>query len=261
MAWELKRISKVKMKDPILIEGLPGMGNVGKIVVDYMIDALHAEKMYEMYSYDLPHCVFVNEENVVELPSVSVYYKNLGKRTLLLLAGDIQPPNENSCYEFCNTVLDTLEKANAKEIITLGGIGLASVPKNPRVFCTGNSKKVLMKYKSPLISPNVYGVVGPIVGVSGLLPGLAARRNIPAVALLAETFAHPGYLGVSGAKNVLKILKKELKLNIEVDALGEEITEGFASEKLKKGRASEVLRKINMGNNAVLGKGGADYIG
>ena len=45
MAWNVNQISKVKIKDPVLIEGLPGMGNVGKIAVDFLIDVLNAKKL------------------------------------------------------------------------------------------------------------------------------------------------------------------------------------------------------------------------
>ncbi|MEK6812859.1 MAG: PAC2 family protein, partial [Nanoarchaeota archaeon] len=106
MAWQINQVAKVTIKNPVLIEGLPGVGNVGKIVVDFLIDSLGAKKLFEITSSQLPHCVFVNEENMVELPEIEVYYKNIGNRTLLFLAGDIQPINEQSCYEFCHAVLD-----------------------------------------------------------------------------------------------------------------------------------------------------------
>ena len=162
MNWQIKQIAKVKMKDPILIEGLPGMGNVGKIAVDFLIDSLKAKKLYEITSYQLPHCVFVNEENLVELPEIEIYYKNIGGRTLLFLAGDIQPLNEQSCYEFCHTLLDTVKENNVDEIVTLGGIALPKIPKSPKVYCTGNSKKLIQRYeKSRMVNTNIHGVVGP----------------------------------------------------------------------------------------------------
>ena len=40
MTFKIKKISRPKLKNPILIEGLPGMGNVGKIAVDFMIENL-----------------------------------------------------------------------------------------------------------------------------------------------------------------------------------------------------------------------------
>ena len=224
-SWKLKQLAKTQLKSPVLIEGLPGMGNVGKIAVDYLIDAFKAEKLYELSSNDLPHCVFVNEDNLVELPKINIYYKNFKNRTLLFLAGDIQPISESSCYDFCNTILDTFEKGKGGEIITIGGIALPRVPKNPKVYCTGNSKKIVSKYKSQLVNTDIHGVVGPIVGVSGLLTGLAGTKKIPAVTLLAETFGHPNYLGIKGARNILKILKHQLKLNLELSDLDEEVNE------------------------------------
>ena len=40
--------------DPILIEGLPGIGQVGKLVAEYMIHMLGAEKIGEIHSIYLP---------------------------------------------------------------------------------------------------------------------------------------------------------------------------------------------------------------
>ncbi len=231
MGWVVKRVNEARLKNPILIEGLPGMGNVGKIAVDFLIDRLDAKKLLEISSYDMPHCVFVNEDNLVELPEIEVYFKNINGRTLLFLSGDIQPIDERSCYEFCNEVLNSFQKDNGHEIVTLGGIALPKIPKIPKVYCTGNDRKVVNRYKSKDVDMNIHGVVGPIIGVSGLLTGLAGKRNIPAVALLAETFAHPNYIGISGAKQILKILKREFKLDVnlaELDDDANEIQKNFA---------------------------------
>ncbi len=222
MSWEIKQVASTKIKNPILIEGLPGMGNVGKIAVDFLIDSFNAKKIFELTSYDLPHCVIVNEENLVELPSIDIYYKNTKDRTLLFLAGDIQPLTEGSCYEFCHKVLDTFNKNEGIEIITLGGIALPRIPKKPRVYLTGNSKKFISKFQHPAIQKNIHGMVGPIIGVSGLLPGLAGKRNIPAIALLAETFGHPNYLGIRGAREILSVLKKHYGLNVNLTELDNE---------------------------------------
>ena len=225
MSWEIKQVAKPKLKNPILIEGLPGMGNVGKIAVDFIVDNLKAKKIFEFHSYKFPQCVFVNEKNLVELPTIEMYYKDLGNKSLLLLVGDIQPLDEEACYEFCNKVIDIFKKVKGKEIITLGGIGLQKIPLHPKIYCTGNSKKIIDKYKSKNISNDLYGFVGPIIGVSGLLVGVADQKKIPAVSLLAETFGHPNYLGIKGAREILKILNKQLTLKLDMQQLNKEIEE------------------------------------
>ena len=235
MSWKIKQIGKKpKLSKVIFIEGLPGIGNVGKVAVDFIIDTLKAQKLYELFSYTFPHSVFVNEKNLVELPSIEIYYKKIKGNDLLLLAGDVQPIDEVSCYEFCEKILDIVESFKGKEIITLGGVGLQSVPKKPKVYCTGNSKKIIDKYKKGTgVNEKLHGIVGPIVGVSGILLGLAEKRKIAAIAFLAETFGHPMYLGVKGAREILKVLNKKINLKIDIKNMNKEIKD-IESEMMKR---------------------------
>jgi hypothetical protein len=226
-AWKIEQLSKrPRLRKPILIEGLPGIGNVGKVAVDFIIDELKAKKIYRFKSHSLPHSVFVNENNLVELPSIEMYYKKFKnkKNDLLLLAGDVQPIDEVSCYDFSDRILELLKEFNGKEAITLGGIGLHTIPKKPKVYCTANSKEIINRYSNGVkFTTNLYGVVGPIVGVSGLLVGLATEKKLDAISFLAETFGHPMYLGVKGAREILKILNKKLSLNLNLPDLDKEI--------------------------------------
>jgi len=227
--WKLNYIGKKPdLKDPVLVEGLPGIGNVGKIALDFIVDELGAKKIAEFQSYALPHSVFVNEDNLVDLPSIEVFAKQFkdGKRDLLLIAGDVQPLDEQSCYQFSDTVLDMATEFGCKEIVTLGGIALKQVPKNPKVFLTGNHKDIVSAYKrGTAMSNNLYGLVGPIVGVSGVLLGMAARRKLKAVSLLAETYGHPMYLGIAGARELLKVLNNKLSLKLNMKQLQKELSD------------------------------------
>jgi uncharacterized protein (TIGR00162 family) len=233
--WKIDLIGKKpKLKNPILIEGLPGIGNVGKVAVDFMIEELKAVPLYSLFSYTFPHSVFVKENNLVELPSIKIYYKARPKGDLLLLAGDVQPIDEVSSYEFCELIIDLMQQYSCKEIITLGGIGLQEVPKSPKVYCTGNSKKIIGRYKeNGLVNEKLYGIVGPIVGVSGLLLGLSEKRKIEAISFLAETYAHPLYLGIKGGREILKVLNKKLDLKLDLEKLKKEIDE-IESELMKR---------------------------
>jgi|SRR3989344_2741160 len=240
MSFKIKSFEKPKLKNPILIEGLPGMGNVGKIAVDFMVEHLQAKKFLEISSHSFPNSVFVNEKNLVELPKIEMFYKNTKENSIMFLAGDIQPIDEKSCYAFCEEILDVIEKYKAKEVITLGGIGLPENPKNPAVYKTGNDKRLIRKYKAKQVSTSLYGFVGPIVGVSGVLLGLSAERKIPAISFLAETFGHPNHLGIKGAREILDILNKNLNLKLNLKELDAEILDIDEDVEIEK----NFLRKI-----------------
>ena len=250
MNWKINQINKVNVKNPILIEGLPGIGNVGKIAVDFIIDSLKAKKVFEITSYNFPHCVFVNEDNLVELPTIEIFHKKVGGKDFLFLAGDIQPLNERSCYEFCDNILDLFEQVKGKEIITLGGVALDRIPKQARVYCTGTNPKIIKRYQTNVVN-NIYGVIGPIIGVSGLLTGLAKRRNLDAVTILAETFGHPTYLGVKSAKEILKVLNNKLGLHLNIELLDKEVSE------IEK----EIAEKTNKISKITKTKRDVSYIG
>src|SRR3989338_5277826 len=106
MKFEVEYHTKPTMKSPVLIEGLPGIGNVGKIAMDFLIDNVNAKKIITIYSKYFPHSVFINEKNLIDIPAITIYHATGNKQDLLLLAGDIQPIDEPSCYEFCEVVMD-----------------------------------------------------------------------------------------------------------------------------------------------------------
>ena len=231
-SWEIMPEYKAvpKLSNPILIEGLPGIGNVGKIAVDFLIEELNAKKLYSFFSYKFPYSVFVNEENLVERPKLEIYYKKFSAGTkpdLLLLTGDIQPIDEESGYSFCEEVIKIMKEFHCTEGVPTGGIGLQSVPDKPRIFCTGNDAELLKAYarKDLGVEKKIFGVVGPIAGVSGILLGLAQLREVKCVSLLAETFGHPMYLGIKGAKELLKVLEKKFNFGIDLNKMGKEIVE------------------------------------
>ena len=237
--WQITQEQKTlpKLNHPLLIEGLPGIGNVGKIATDFLVEEFKAKKLYSFFSYKFPHSVFVNEENLVEMPKVEIYYKKFSgeKRDLLLLVGDIQPIDEESCYTFCEEILKITKHFKCTEVITTGGIGLQDMPEKPKVYCTANDKKIFKEYvkKGMLVEKDIFGVVGPIVGVSGVLLGLGKKRNVKGVALLAETFGHPMYLGIKGAKEILKVIEKKFQFGIDIKKMSKEITE-VEKELMKK---------------------------
>jgi proteasome assembly chaperone (PAC2) family protein len=235
MGWEITELKKApKIKDAILVEGLPGIGNVGKIAVDFIVEQLKPVEVYDFYSHALPHSVFVNKDSLVELPKIRMLIlKRTRKPDLVFLVGDVQPVDEVSSHEFSEAVLNISEKLGVRAIITTGGIGMSHLAKDPKVYMTGNTKKAVDEFFDKGVRRRLVGVVGPIVGVTGLLLGLAEKRKIPAVAYLVESFAHPLHIGVKEAGVLLALLDKKLKLGLKMDKFEKSIEELGQAVRLK----------------------------
>ena len=121
----VKYLEKPKLNDPILIEGLPGVGNIGRVAVGYLIDELKAKKFAELHSKWFFPFVMLQDNYQVHLPNNEFYYfkaTKKGQRDLIFLIGDCQSLVPNGHYEVTREILNVAESLGCKEIITVGGL-------------------------------------------------------------------------------------------------------------------------------------------
>lgn len=217
---------KPKLDNPIFIEGLPGIGNVGKLAVEHLIEMTNAVKFAELYSKDFPPQVFINSDGTVKLVNNEFYYvkaKKKNQRDIILLTGDYQGLSSQGQYELVEKILDIVEELGVKEIYTLGGYGLGYEIKKPKVLFAVTDKKLVktMKQYGAIFKKNEPG--GGIIGASGLILGLGKLRGFEAVCFMGET---PGYLvDPNSAKAILKILTKITKVEVNMTRLEEKAKE------------------------------------
>jgi len=216
----VKEKMKVELKNPVLIEGLPGLGMVGRIATRYLIKKLNAKKLAELYSPHFPYYVLVNSKGSVRLLRGNFYFwkNNTGENDLIFLTGDSQAQTIEGQYEVSSCILDFASKLNTKLIITVGGYR-KEVKNKPKVIAVSTNPEVL---KKALQAEALTGSSGnPIVGAAGLLLGLAKFKDIDALCLLGET---RGYLpDPLAAKSVLEVLQRMLGIKVDMTDLDKEI--------------------------------------
>jgi uncharacterized protein (TIGR00162 family) len=210
----------VELKNPVLVEGLPGLGMVGKITVKYLIKQLKAKKLAELYSPHFAYYVLVNDKGSVKLLNNEFYYwKNeAGGSDLILLTGDSQAQTIEGQYEVADSIIEFVSKKNVNLLITVGGYR-RDVVDTPQVLASATSPEALKKAldAGSLINPPG----SPVVGAAGLLLGLAKFRGIDGICLLGET---PGYMpDPKAAKSILVILMRMLNLNLDLTDIDKEI--------------------------------------
>ncbi len=217
---------KPKLKEPVLIEGLPGIGNVGKLAVEHLIDTIGAKKFAELHCKDFPPQVFINQDGTIKLVNNEFYYwkaKKKEQKDIILITGDYQGLSSQGQYELVEKILDIADEFNVKELFTLGGYGLGHEIQKPDVLCATTDKKLvkIMKKYGAVFKKNEPG--GGIVGASGLLLGLGKIRGIKGTCFMGET---PGYLvDPKSAKAVLKILMKITNIKVNLSALEDKAKE------------------------------------
>ncbi|MCX6818506.1 MAG: proteasome assembly chaperone family protein [Candidatus Aenigmarchaeota archaeon] len=225
METMIKVTEKVKLKKPILIEGLPGIGNVGRVAAGYLVGELKMKKFAELYSpYFLP-LVILHQDSVAHLLKCEFYYYRGKKNDIVVLTGDTQSISSEGHYDVCNAILDFSKKIGVTEIITLGGFVAVQEIKEPRVIGAVNDKKLLKKYAKYGIDFNKEHPVGSIVGASGLLLGLGNIMEIPSLCLMGETIGLPMITDPKAADKILQVLLKILDLKLDLGKLEKIIKE------------------------------------
>jgi len=234
----VKEKMKPDLKKPVLIEGLPGLGMVGRIATRYLIKQLKAKKLAELYSPHFPYYVLVNKKGSVRLLRGEFHFwKNeTGENDLIILTGDHQAQTIEGQYDVASCILDFAEKYAVKMAVTIGGYR-KEAEKTPKVVAVSTNPKLLNR---ALQAEAVTSPAGnPIVGTAGLLLGLARFRNIDALCLLGETC---GYLrDPRAAKSVLRVLQKILDLKVDLSGLEGEIKK--SNEIVEKMREIEERRE------------------
>ena len=219
------RIKDVDLTDPIMVEGLPGVGHVGKLVADHMVEELHAEKIIEIYSPHFPPQVMVKEDGTIKQVKNEIYARRgqNGEPDLLIIIGDYQSATNEGHYELASIFLDIAESYKVRRIYALGGYGTGQFVDKSSVMGAGTSIELVEEVKTQGVLFQGKRAGGGIIGVSGLLLGLGALRGLDVICLMGVT---SGYLvDPKAASEVLRVLSGILGIEVGMHALEERAKE------------------------------------
>jgi len=237
METEIIEKNRIKLKNGVLITGLPGIGLIGQVVGRYITKELKAKSVATLYSHHFPHQVFMTKKGGMRLIKNTFYLYKGKKRDLLVLVGDVQAMSSVGQYEVAEKILEYSKKVGVKKIITVGGYSTGKITEDKKIFAVATHKEILPKFKK-------FGVrfgeaKGSIVGIAGLLPALAKIRGIHGICLMGET--HGGYVDAVSARNIVKLLSEYFEVKIDLKRLDQRAKE---SEKMLKKIEDEIQKSM-----------------
>ncbi len=218
-------LDSLELDDPVLIEGLPGVGFVGKLAVDHLLEELDTTPLKCIYSEHLPPAVSVDDTGIATLTSLTLNVIQAGNRDLVLLSGDSQAQGTIGQYRLANRVLDIAESLGISEILTLGGFGTGGQIEDYYVVgaVSEGNDQLQTELKDAGVSFERDEVPGNIVGMSGVLLGLGGNRDLQTASLLGIT---PGYyVDPMSARVVLEILSERYGFTVSFESLDEQAEE------------------------------------
>ncbi|MBQ6099729.1 MAG: proteasome assembly chaperone family protein [Methanobrevibacter sp.] len=244
---EITVLEDIELDNPIFIEALPGLGHVGKLAADHMIDELGATKFAEIYSPTFPPQVIVKEDGIIENMKNELYYlREVGEDNLdlIILVGNTQSLSPEGQYLVCKDILEFVKQYGIDRIYTLGGMVTGQPPESPKVFgaATNEENAELLKEIDIELRSND----GGIVGASGLFLGLGVRQGIPGSCLMGETLGY--FIDAESAEAILNKLSILLNFDINVDKLEERAEETRQMIAKAQQMEQDMINKANAGN-------------
>lgn len=205
-------------KNCVIIEGFPGFGLVGTIASEFLIERLKAEQIGKILFEDMPAIVAIHENKVVE--PLGIFFSQ--KYNVVILHAITSAIHYE--WEIAETIGKLASELDAKEIISLEGVGSAEESEDTRVFYYANNDKNAKMFEKAGIEALKEGI---IIGVTGSI--LLRVEKTPLSCIFAET--HSNLPDSKAAAKIIEALDKYLKMDIDPKPLLEQAQQ--FEEKLK----------------------------
>ena len=210
------------LASPMLVEGLPGIGLVGKIAADHLVDTLEMTEYASLHCDGLPEIAVYQEDDQQLKPPVRLYADE--QRDLLVLQSDA-PVSASAADDF-STCLTGWLADNDVTPIYLSGIP-AEREETASLYGIGTGSGETLLQEADIGPPTIDGAV---TGPTGALLHVAQREGLDSVGLVVE--ADKQFPDPAAARVLLRDGVNELAgLDVDTQALvehAEEISEAKA---------------------------------
>ena len=215
MVCTIEISEKPQLNDPILIEGLPGIGFVANIAALHLISELKAKRFAEIVSASFQDFAVTTEAGGARSPINELHYckREDGGRDLIVWYGNTQALTTFGQYELCGKVLDLAQELGCRCVISVGGFKKDEVQQVPAIYSAATDTETI----NEALNLGTKVMVGHIFGIAGILIGFGRLRNLKGFALLVDTLGM--YPDANAARHALTLLGKYLNLNIDMSKL------------------------------------------
>lgn len=175
---QIEVVSDMEFESPVLVEGLPGVGLVGKIAADHLVQTLDMDHHASCHCEGLPKVSVYQEGDSSVMPPVRIYGDE--ERELLVLESDVPvSPERASSFSGCVTgwIAD-------RDVTPIYLSGLAQEKDGiPDMYgiSTGDGERLLAEHG--IDSPSESGLVS---GPTGALLADASAADIDSVGLIVQ---------------------------------------------------------------------------
>ena len=197
----MKLILNKKPKNPIIIEGFPGLGFVGTIATEFLIEHLKAEKIGNIKSEESMPITAIHNSKLVD--PLGIFYS---KKYNIVILHSLTPVTHIE-WKIAEVLEQLVKQMGAKEIISLEGVASPTQESKIYYYSKKNEKKFSKLNFKPLDNGIVLGVTAAIL----------LNERLPSSCLFVET--HSALPDSRGAAKLIGALDTYLNLKVDYKPL------------------------------------------
>ena len=169
-----------------MLEAVPGVGNVGKIVVDSLVDKHPSRTIGWILHPDFPPHSTLDSNGLVSPPRININSILLPDgRTVITVGGPLQPMTAAGQHEISEAILELASESGTPQLLVLAGLAAGTDDREIHVICADAEVRKNLEANDIPVSRE-HPEAG-MIGIAGLLISLSPLYGVPAVGLVAET--------------------------------------------------------------------------
>ena len=227
--------SELDLDSPTLVEGLPGIGLVGKIATDHLVDTLDMTYVASVDCASIPQVTIYDEGARHVLPPVRIYANE--SEDVLALQSDVPIPRGGG-DEFAECITAWLQDNDVTPLY-LSGLPQADYEPGdvPEVFGIGTGDAVARLDDLDVGRPPERGIVG---GPTGALINRAGEYGLDAIGLVVDS--DPQFPDPAAAKHLIQDAIEPLS---GVDVSTEDLVEHAEDIRDQKEQFAQRMQEAN----------------
>ena len=219
-----------------ILEAVPGVGNVGKIVVDSLVDKHPSRTIGWILHPDFPPHSTLDGNGFVSPPRININSILLPDgRTIITVGGPLQPMTAAGQYEVSEAILEMASESGTPQLLVLAGLAAGTDDREIHVICADAEVRKNLEANDIPVSKE-HPKAG-MIGIAGLLISLSPLYGVHAIGLVAETIG--ASTDVLAADRLASWIEAGLDLPLDLDLDSTEETARKLMETMEVGSTIE----------------------
>ena len=201
-------------EDCIMIEAVPGVGNVGKIMVDALVSKHPSRTIGWVLHPEFPPHATLGKDGLIAPPRLEIITILLPDGgTVVAITGIMQPMTAAGQYEVAESILGLAKRYRATRLLVLAG--LAAEPDCRAIHVICSDSELRRKLEKGDIEVSKDQPKQGMIGIAGMVLSLSSTLGVPSVGIVAETIGASS--DVLAADRMAKWVEQAFEIPLDLD--------------------------------------------